>query len=78
MIPPGITILTDYHMADPVYGQTFIPKSKKKRIVKKCAKRYRALLYWKPWERVFFSGNTIICHPDWVKKLKEQLHGAQG
>jgi len=78
VIPPGFVIFTDIHLADPIYGQTFTPKSKKKRIITKCAKRYRALLNWKPWERVFFSGDTMICHPEIANKLKEELNALSG
>ena len=61
-------------MVDPIFKQTFIPKSKKKRIQKKCKKLYTKFMGYKPWERVFFMDNdTIICHPTVAKALREQL-----
>ncbi len=58
-------------MADPIYKQTFIPKSKKKRIQKKARKLYTKFMGMKPWDKVIFNFDKIICHPEIARKIKE-------
>lgn len=69
----NIQIIENRMMVDPIYRQTFMPKSKKKRIQKKARKLYTKLTGYKPWEKVFFTGDRIICHPSIARQLREQL-----
>jgi len=68
-----ITILTNLMMVEPIYKQTFRPKRKKKRIQKKCKKKYTKFIGYKPWEKIFFTGDAVIGHPDIIRKMKESL-----
>ena len=70
----NIKILENSSMVDPVFKQTFIPKSKKKRIQKKAKKLYTKFIGYKPWEKVFFmEGNMIVCHPSIAVRLREEI-----
>ena len=69
-----IRILENPNMVDPIYKQTFTPKSKKKRIQKKAKKLYTKLIDHKPWDKVFLVGkDTIICHPTVAIQLRKDL-----
>ena len=69
----GIQIISSPYMVKTVITQWFIPKSKKKRIIKKCKK-----LYTKseavPMDKVYFFGkNKLICHPSIAVRLEWEI-----
>lgn len=52
--------------------QTFIPRSKRKRIIKKCKKLYTKKVM-EPTAIHFVKQNIIYCHPTIYEELKKQI-----
>lgn len=73
---PDIRLIENRFMCDPVIKQTFIPRSKKRRIQKKAKKLYTKCMGYRPWERIMFGGDFIIGHPDIIAKIKKELSEA--
>jgi len=64
----GIRIIADSYIPDYVYLQTFIPKSKKKRIIMKCRNKYSITIIN---NKVFGIGNnTLGCSFLYYKLMK--------
>ena len=66
----GFRVYSSPHMADR--KQVRFPRTKKRRIRKKWAKRpenYRTI----PWDKVYRMGDAIYAHPAMIEKLKRQL-----
>ena len=63
----GLRIITDHQMADRV--QFRFPRSKKRRIRKKWAKRQEN---WKavPWPRAYQINGTLVMHPAMLAELE--------
>jgi hypothetical protein len=69
----GMRLLPNIHLTETKSRQTFFPRSKKWRIRKKCAKKYR-IYYQVPSKEIFVAmGNTIIGHPETLRQLCQQL-----
>ena len=56
----GIRILQDGNIPNYLGKQTFVPRSRKKRIINKCRKKY-TILIMNPYIFKSNSSNTIIC-----------------
>ena len=70
----NIKLIANQFMADAVYIQTFVPKSKRRRIQKKCKKRYTKISHYEPWRKVFFiERNIVIGHPVIIEQIKEAM-----
>jgi hypothetical protein len=64
-------VFTNDHLTVTESKQTFIPRSKKRRIVKKCKKRY-TIHYQVPDPNVYIlNEKDIHCHPSIASKLRE-------
>ena len=66
----GFRVYSSPHMCDRV--QFRFPRTKKRRIRKKWAKRVEN---WKtvPWDKVYRMGDAIYAHPIMIEKLKRDL-----
>ena len=67
---PGLRIVSSHYMADRV--QFRFPRSKKRRIRRKWAKRpenYKTV----PWDKAWLIGGTVYMHPIMVEKLKREI-----
>lgn len=63
----GLRIITNPYMADRV--QVRVPRSKKRRIRKKWAKRpenYKIV----PWDKAYQIGDVVYMHPSMAEKLR--------
>ncbi len=74
----GIKLIENRYMEDPIWKteQSFVPKSKKKRIQKKARKLYTTtkIVGYKPWDRVAILGNhTMIGHPSIIRRLEKEI-----
>lgn len=69
----GLRFIEDASLMDSV--QTFFPRSKKARIRKKCAKKYRAIVPSKQVHYFQMDGTTIIviAHPKMMYTVKAAL-----
>ena len=56
----GIRILQDSNMPNYLSKQLFVPRSRRKRIISKCRKKY-TILIMNPYIFKSNSSNTIIC-----------------
>ena len=64
----GIRIIADPYIPDYVYLQTAIPRSKKKRIVMKCRKKYSITIIN---NKVFWmNSNTLVCSSLYYKLMR--------
>ena len=64
----GIRIIADSYIPDYVYLQTAIPRSKKKRIVMKCRKKYSITIIN---NKVFWmNSNTLVCSSLYYKLMR--------
>jgi len=64
----GIRILQNLHIPNYVYLQTAIPRSKKKRIVMKCRKKYSITIIN---NKVFWmNSNTLVCSSLYYKLMR--------
>ena len=69
----GVRIITDPRMIKAVTVRWFTPKSKKKRIIKKCWKLYTKTEFV-PLDKVLFIGNnTMVCHPAIETKIRKEI-----
>jgi vesicle coat complex subunit len=64
-----MTILENMNMLETEY---ILPRSKKKRIIKKWKKNPNKQII-KPSTKYYVIGNTIVCHPIMRRKLLEQF-----
>lgn len=70
----GVRVYSSPHMADR--KQVRFPRTKKRRIRKKWAKRpenYKTI----PWDKVYQMGDAIYAHPAMIEKLKRQMSVAR-
>ncbi len=78
----GIRIYTDLSLVDHHSMQFRYPKSKKKRIRQKFAKKY-VRRWTTPKEEVYrinspsTPGVCFICHPDILRRFEKQLNGVK-
>jgi len=74
----GVRIIESPYLTERETWQSFIPRSKKKRIRKKCAKKYtrtREVPSKSVVQLNAFNRGIWICHPEVAKKLKEVCGG---
>ena len=65
---PPFRIIENLMMTKKV--QYFFPRSKKRRIREKCAKKYVVEV---PSDEVIMTGNTIFCHPAVARQLRAEM-----
>lgn len=72
-VPPDIRFVANLNLTVTKTEQTFIPRSKKKRIVKKCLKKYR-ITWEEPDPNMYSLGEGVfVAHPETMRQASEAL-----
>jgi len=67
--PLPIRVIESLFLTVTHFERTFIPRSKKKRIVRKSWKRYSVERGNEPNPNVYFMGDKMVGHPDTIKAV---------
>jgi len=75
--PPPIRVIKSLFLTVSYFERTFIPRSKKRRIVRKSWKRYSVEAGNEPDPSVYFMGDKMVGHPETIRAITELIPEAR-